>query len=201
MLTLYHVKPTFQKYLRPLVCQLARWGVTPNQITVAAIALSGGGGLAIALYPAASWPLLTLAPVLFVRMMLNALDGMLAREYRLTSPLGCLLNELGDVIADAVLYLPLALVPGVAAGWIVALVVLALLTEFVGVLGLAIAHRRCYCGPFGKSDRALVFGGVGLALGLGLPLGPWQVGVWLGLLMLALLTLWNRSRTALREVA
>ncbi|MEM6838777.1 MAG: CDP-alcohol phosphatidyltransferase family protein [Cyanobacteria bacterium P01_C01_bin.120] len=200
MLTLYHVKPTLQKLLRPLVRHLAHWGVTPNQITIAAIVLSGGGGLAIALYPTNPWPLLALSPVLFVRMVLNALDGTLAREYRLASPLGCLLNEVGDVVADALLYLPLALVPGVSAGWIVVLVVLAILTEFIGVLGLAIAQHRDYSGPFGKSDRAFVFGMLGLAWGLGLPLGPWQVGIWSALSALALLTLWHRSRAALREV-
>ena len=42
-------------------------------------------------------------------MMLNALDGMLAREFDRPTPLGALLNEIGDLVSDAALYLPLAL--------------------------------------------------------------------------------------------
>jgi CDP-diacylglycerol--glycerol-3-phosphate 3-phosphatidyltransferase len=42
-------------------------------------------------------------------MALNAIDGMLAREHGQASRLGAVLNELGDVVADAGLYLPLAL--------------------------------------------------------------------------------------------
>ncbi len=41
-------------------------------------------------------------------MALNAVDGMLAREYRQKSRLGAVLNELSDVLADAALYLPFA---------------------------------------------------------------------------------------------
>ena len=53
-------------------------------------------------------------------MALNALDGMLAREFNQKSRLGAVLNELGDVVSDTALYLPIALVPGVNSalvGW------------------------------------------------------------------------------------
>jgi CDP-diacylglycerol--glycerol-3-phosphate 3-phosphatidyltransferase len=40
-------------------------------------------------------------------MALNAIDGMLAKEFALKSRLGAMLNELGDVFSDAALYLPL----------------------------------------------------------------------------------------------
>jgi len=50
--------------------------------------------------------LLVLPPVLLLRMALNALDGMLARRTGSESLLGKWLNELGDVISDAALYLP-----------------------------------------------------------------------------------------------
>jgi CDP-diacylglycerol--glycerol-3-phosphate 3-phosphatidyltransferase len=33
-------------------------------------------------------------------MALNAIDGMLAREHDMQSPLGAMLNELGDVLSD-----------------------------------------------------------------------------------------------------
>lgn len=200
MLTLYQAKPAFQNCLRPLVRQLARRGITPNQVTVAAIALSALSGLAIATFPTATWPLVALPGVLLGRMALNAIDGLLARDYGLTSPLGCLLNELGDGVSDVALYLPFCLVPGVAASGVVAVVILALLTELVGVLGLAIAQRRTYDGPMGKSDRALVFAAIALALGLGVPAGPWLTVLLGGICGLALVTIINRARATLREV-
>jgi len=201
MLTLYQAKPAFQARLRSLVNRLADWGVTPNSVTIAAIALSGLGGLAIALFPTASWPLLGLPPVLLGRMALNAIDGMLAREHGLTSPLGAVLNELGDVLSDIALYLPFALIPGISTPAVVGVVMLAMLTEFAGVLGQAIARRRAYDGPMGKSDRALVFATVALLLGLGLTPGNWLTGVWMGVAGLLLWTIANRLRTTLKEVS
>ena len=65
----------------------------------------------------AAWALLLLPPVLFVRMALNAIDGMLAREFAQKSALGAVLNELGDVVSDTALYLPFATIAGVDASW------------------------------------------------------------------------------------
>ena len=42
MVSVYDVKPGFQKLLRPLVKLLARSGVTANQVTIAAVLLSFG---------------------------------------------------------------------------------------------------------------------------------------------------------------
>jgi CDP-diacylglycerol--glycerol-3-phosphate 3-phosphatidyltransferase len=201
MVSLYQAKPAFQNGLRPLVKQLATWGVTPNQVTVSAIALSGLSGLALACFPQSSLPLLALPGVLLLRMGLNAIDGMLAREHNLTTPLGHILNELGDVISDAVLYLPFALVPGLSAGWIVGIVILAMVTEMAGVLGDAVAQHRPYDGPMGKSDRAFVFGSVALALGLGMAATPWLSILWVGVIGLEVWTIYSRIRAALRKVA
>lgn len=174
-------------------------GVTANQVTVHAGILSGLGGLAVLLYPAAKWPLLLLPGLLFVRMALNAIDGMLAREHDMKSPKGAILNELGDVLADAALYLPLALVPGISAPLVVIMVVVAIITEMAGVVALQVGSERRYDGPFGKSDRAFLFGVLALLIGLGVPGGVW-VSVLLGVcILLGLLTILKRSKTALRE--
>lgn len=201
MLTLYHLKPAFQNRLRPLLARLARWNVSPNQITIAAIALSSGFGLAIAAFSHSPRLLLGLPLVLLGRMALNALDGMLARDYDRATPLGCILNELGDVTSDLALYLPFALIPGISAAWIVGIAILASLTELAGVLGQAIAGTRRYEGPMGKSDRALAFGAVGLALGLGMAPAPWLTGIWCGIVLLECWTLVNRIRATLQECA
>jgi CDP-diacylglycerol--glycerol-3-phosphate 3-phosphatidyltransferase len=84
MASIYDIKPAFQNLLRPIVTRaLFAAGVTANQVTVAAaLALRRRRHACIALFPAAArWPLLMLPAFLFVRMALNAIDGMLAREH------------------------------------------------------------------------------------------------------------------------
>lgn len=201
MASVYDLKPAFQGLLRPLCRGLAHAGVTANQVTVGAVLLSAAGGGAIAWRPAARWPLLLLPALLFVRMALNALDGMLAREHGMKSTLGGILNELGDVVSDATLYLPLALVPRVAPWLVVAAVALAGLTEMTGVVAVAIGASRRYDGPMGKSDRALVLGAAGLALGLGAPAARFMTPLLALVAALLVLTVVRRARGALREVA
>jgi CDP-diacylglycerol--glycerol-3-phosphate 3-phosphatidyltransferase len=201
--TIYDLKPRFQALLRPACSTLARAGVTANQVTVAAALLSFAGGAAILWRPEARWPLLMLPAVLFLRMALNAIDGMLAREHDMKSRLGAVLNELGDVIADAALYLPLAAVPGIP-GWLVAGVVMAgILVEMTGVVAVQIGASRRYDGPVGKSDRAFVFGLVAFLLGIGVAAGDggW-IEITLGLtLIFSAFTVINRARNALAEAA
>jgi CDP-diacylglycerol--glycerol-3-phosphate 3-phosphatidyltransferase len=200
MASVYDLKPAFQRLLRPLCGSLARAGITANQVTVAAALLSLAAGALVAWRPAARWPLLLIPGVLLVRMALNAIDGMLAREHGQKSALGGILNELGDVVSDAALYLPLALVPGVLPWLVAILVLLAGLTEMTGVVAVQIGASRRYDGPAGKSDRAVALGALCLALGLGVPAGPWT-NVLLALVSAALvLTVINRSRQALREL-
>lgn len=199
MATIYDLKPRFQALLRPICGALARAGVTANQVTVAAALLSVAGGGVILWQPEAPWPLLAMPVVLFLRMALNAIDGMLAREHDMKSRLGAVLNELGDVIADAALYLPLAVVPGVPAWPVVGLVMAGILVEMTGVVGIQIGASRRYDGPIGKSDRAFIFGLLAFLLGIGVGAGIW-VDI---LLMLAValsgITVINRARKALAE--
>lgn len=199
MASVYDLKPAFQGLLRPLTSGLARVGVTANAVTVAAVVLSLGTGAAIAATRGSRFSLLLLPAALFARMAMNAIDGMLAREHGQKSRLGALLNELGDVVSDAALYLPLALVPGFAARLVVAIVLLAALTELTGVLGPTIGASRRYDGPMGKSDRAFVLGLLALLLGLGVKPGAWLLGVEIALVVLLLATVWNRAARALAE--
>ncbi|ANM31394.1 hypothetical protein ABI59_20165 [Acidobacteria bacterium Mor1] len=200
-MTIYKLKPAFQNLLRPLCRSLAAIGVTANQVTLAAMALSIAVGALVALYPDRPRLLLLVPLTLFLRMALNAIDGMLAREHGMESPLGAMLNELGDVISDAALYLPLALHPGVYGPLVILIVVGAGLTELAGVVATQIGAGRRYDGPMGKSDRAFVMGATALALGVGEPGGRW-VTIWLGgILLLTALTVRNRVRAALAERA
>jgi CDP-diacylglycerol--glycerol-3-phosphate 3-phosphatidyltransferase len=195
MITLYAIKPRFQALLRPLTGQLAAAGIVANQVTAAAAAGSIAIGLAIGLGAAHPAVFLLMPVWLFLRMALNAIDGMLAREFGQKSHLGAYLNELGDVVSDAALYAPFALVApfGVLATFVV--VVLAILTEFVGILG----PSRRYDGPMGKSDRALVLGTLAFWIGIGGPLPSWFALAMPLLSALLIVTIWNRMRAGLRE--
>jgi CDP-diacylglycerol---glycerol-3-phosphate 3-phosphatidyltransferase len=199
MVSIYALKPAFQGLLRPLTRALAGAGVTANAVTIVAAVVSLVVGTAIAVSRGARGALLLLPAVLLVRMALNAIDGMLAREHGQKSRLGALLNEIGDVVSDAALYLPLALVPGFDARLAVGIVLLAVLSEMTGVLGPTIGASRRYDGPMGKSDRAFAFGLLALLLGLGVRPGAWLVVAQCAILALLLVTVWNRAARALRE--
>ena len=199
MASIYDLKPAFQRLLRPVCQRLAAAGVTANQVTLAALALSLAAGALVALSGGSAWALSLLPLVLFLRMGLNAIDGMLAREHGQVSRLGALLNELADLASDAALYLPFALVPGLWTGWVVAVVVLAMIAEAAGLLGPMIGAARRYEGPFGKSDRAAAFGLIAVLLASGLA-GPGLINWALPLMAaLALWTMVNRVRGALAE--
>jgi len=200
MPSVYDLKPKFQQFLRPLVQRLAEKGITANHVTLAAVVLSLVAGGAIALFSAQPEILLSIPVVLFLRMALNAIDGMLAREHHMASSLGAILNELGDVLSDAALYLPLALVPGIFAPWVVVMVLLAVISEMAGVIAVQIGASRRYEGPMGKSDRALWIGCISLVLGLGARPDMWVDVVLMIIVALLGLTILNRSRRALEEI-
>jgi CDP-diacylglycerol--glycerol-3-phosphate 3-phosphatidyltransferase len=176
-------------------------GITANMVTLAALFFSLLLGLGLALTPDNRLLLLLMPLWLFLRMALNAIDGMLAREHQMQSRLGALLNEMGDVLSDAALYLPLALIPGISAPAVVLIVLLSVMVEMIGVVSVQIGGSRRYDGPFGKSDRAFAFGLICLLLGLSLAPGSWSDWLLWALVAASLLTLFNRGRHALREHA
>jgi len=149
-MTLYALKPRFLELLRPLVYGLAGGGVTANQVTVAAAA--GSAAIAALIIWKIEYRLLfLLLPLwLLVRMALNAIDGVLAREFGQKSRLGAYLNEICDVISDAALYLPIAMVAPFGPLGVGLAIFLSALTEFAGVLGPTVGASRRYDGPDGK---------------------------------------------------
>jgi CDP-diacylglycerol--glycerol-3-phosphate 3-phosphatidyltransferase len=199
MATIYDLKPRFQALLRPLCQALAARGITANQVTVFAAALSLAHGLLLWAYPGNRLWLLLLPVTLFLRMALNAIDGMLAREHGQKSRLGAILNEICDVVSDAALYLPFALIAGLSPAAAVIAVLLAGLTEMIGVVAQATGASRRYDGPMGKSDRAFVFGALGFLFGIGIGPGSWGAFVQWIVAALLVATIVNRGRRALRE--
>lgn len=199
-MTIYDLKPAFQNLLRPVCKALVRGGVTANQVTIVAMLVSFLVGIAFSLNPDARWAALLIPVWLFLRMALNAIDGMMAREHNMKSALGGFLNELSDVAADAALYLPFALVAGISSPLVIAVVILGTFTEMAGVVAVQVGASRRYDGPMGKSDRAFIFGVIGLVLGLGFDPG-WWVNALLGIVAaLSLVTIFHRVSRGLKEI-
>ena len=196
-MSIYALKPRFQALLRPLTARLYKAGVTANQVTVAACLASVAIGVLLAVMPERAALFLLIPAWFLLRMALNAIDGMLAREFGQASRLGAYLNELTDVVSDTLLYLPFALLPG-SSPWLVgAIIVLSIISEMAGVLGATVGASRRYDGPMGKSDRAFVFGTIGLLVGVGVPLAAAFNWIWAAVVAALLVTTLNRVRKGL----
>ena len=157
MISIYQIKPAFQRLLRPLLKVLFKLGVLPNHLTLLAMFSSILIGIGFYVEPNGIMRLILPLFLLF-RMALNALDGMMATTYELKSRAGEILNEVGDVISDAALYIPLIALTETSALVVIVFVWLAALNELAGILAKVISGERRYDGPMGKSDRALVIG-------------------------------------------
>jgi CDP-diacylglycerol---glycerol-3-phosphate 3-phosphatidyltransferase len=157
VISIYKLKPWFQQLLKPLLEMLYKAGVSANAITWSGILLSTVAGVLFWIHPYGNIFLL-IPVVLLVRMAINALDGMMARTYNMQSKAGEMLNELGDVWSDLVLFLPLLQLKWLNVYVVLAFLFLSVINEFAGVMGKVIGGERRYDGPMGKSDRALLVG-------------------------------------------
>ncbi len=197
MISIYQLKPRFQAFLRPLVCTCAAVGITANTVTAAAMLVSLALGAVLARYSEHRTLFVLLPLWMFLRMAFNAIDGMLAREFGQKSALGAYLNELSDVVSDAALYLPFVAVAPFGWGSVGAVIFLSAVSEMAGALAPMIGGERRYDGPMGKSDRAFVFGALGLATAMLPTLPAWVF--WLMPLIAAaiILNIVNRIRSGI----
>jgi alpha-beta hydrolase superfamily lysophospholipase/phosphatidylglycerophosphate synthase len=195
----YALKPVVQRLLRPRAKALAKAGIRANEVTIFAVGLSVATGVTLLL--SRDPRLFLLLPlVLMARMALNALDGILAREFGHESTLGVYLNELADVTSDIFLYLPFAHISGFSPFWVWNVVVLAVISEMAGVVAVMAGANRRYDGPMGKSDRALVFGALALYVGIAGGVPEWTGNLVPKLLLgLLAITIVNRVRGGLHE--
>lgn len=167
MISVYKLKPKFQQLLTPVLLFLHKNKVTANQITVASILLSVIIGILFWNADLSKWFFLSLPIGLLLRMALNALDGMMARKFNQTSRLGEVLNEMGDIVSDVIIFFPLLKFQPESVYLIVILIILSVINEFSGLIGKVVGKERRYDGPMGKSDRALILGIYGLAVFFG----------------------------------
>jgi len=171
-------RPVVEKVVAPLIARLARAGVTPDGITVVgtlgavvgAVVLFGTGHL--------FWGTV----VVTVSVLLDLLDGALARARGGGTVFGAVLDSVGDRAADAAIF-------GALIWWFAGsgnnrlLVLLALLCLVLGVLTSYVKARAegvgidCNVGVVERLERLLlVLFGTGLA-GLGVPYAL-HVGLW-----------------------
>ncbi len=207
-MSIYQLKTQFQNQLRPISDALVSFGVSANQVTVSAIVLSAGSAYVIAnIAPQANNNTLTNNPTernariwlilpvaLFVRMALNAIDGMMAKEHQQASNLGAVLNEGGDIVSDYLLIASLSPHIPTTTGnklyfspkalqlpqdlssaklsnhtHLKLINSLSMLTEVVAISASLTTGERANHGPLGKSDRAFELGAIGFFMAFAQP--------------------------------
>jgi len=199
MLDLPDTKPILERLFRPVARGLGRRGVRPNMLTLASLSSSALAGVLALEYPTATWPLFAILAAMLMRLALNHVDGILAREHDMKTRLGGLLNEIATPAEDMALYLPLAVRPGMPATLIVGTVMSGVLVEVVGLSALAVGSARRFDGPMTKVARGIFFGTLALAALLGLAPALWAPAALLLMVGLLAVTASNRLSRAMTE--
>jgi CDP-diacylglycerol--glycerol-3-phosphate 3-phosphatidyltransferase len=185
------------KILRPVLQALHKAHITANQITTASLVLSFVIGVLFWFGKDCRIFFLALPVGLFLRMALNALDGMMARTYHQQSKKGEVLNELGDIVSDLFIYFPLIQYEPGSLYLVVIFICLSEINEFAGILGKAVSGERRYEGPMGKSDRAFVMGVYGLLCFFQVGFRPYSGYIFAFLILLLLISTFTRTKNIL----
>lgn len=163
MQSTYSLKSRFQQRLLPIRDWLITRHISPNTITLSTCGLCLLYACLLAWKPTRYITLIGLPVFLFIRMALNALDGMVASATQQQTPLGSVLNEVCDIISDVALFSIFIVFLPVKLEYWVALLILIILSEFVALAIFQAINKRPYSGPFGKSDRAVYLAIVGIS--------------------------------------
>ncbi|MDR3025920.1 CDP-alcohol phosphatidyltransferase family protein [Chryseobacterium sp.] len=199
MISVYKLKPKFQQLLTPVLLFFHRNKITANQITVSSVLLSVIIGILFWNADISKWFFLSLPIGLLIRMALNALDGMMARKFNQTSKLGEVLNEVGDVVSDVIIFFPLLKFQPESLYLIVVFIVLSIINEFAGLMGKIVGKERRYDGPMGKSDRALILGLYGLLIFFGVTITAVSQYIFGIIIVLLLISTYTRLKKSLNE--
>ncbi|MDO0949698.1 CDP-alcohol phosphatidyltransferase family protein [Mammaliicoccus sciuri] len=200
MISIYEIKPKFQQLLMPIVDWMRKIGMTPNQVTILALLLSIVTGIILSIFHENKWIYILMPIVMFVRMALNAIDGVMAKKYQMKSHLGLLLNELGDVISDLFLFIPFVFIAEDYGIGIMLFISLSIISEMAGVTVQVIGSSRRYDGPMGKSDRAFIIGFISFLIFVHLNIIPYLHFVFYVCSILMLINIYNRITNGLKEV-
>lgn len=199
MISVYKLKPKFQQLLTPVLLFLNKNAITANQITISSILLSVVIGVLFWNADTSKWFFLSLPIGLLLRMALNALDGMMARRFNQTSKLGEVLNEVGDIVSDVIIFFPLLKFQPESLYLIVIFIVLSIINEFAGLIGKIVGKERRYDGPMGKSDRALMLGLYGLLIFFGVSITTISSYIFGAIILLLFISTYTRLKKSLNE--
>lgn len=152
---LYAAKSWFTRRLRRIVETAVARRISPDAFTLGGV---GAAGLA-AVCVARGWWLGALL-ALVARLAGANLDGAVARARDVSRPWGFVLNEVGDRVADLVVFVGLAGLAADVAGWASSAVVLvavtgaaATLPTFAALAAAGAGGTRPNGGPVGKTER------------------------------------------------
>src|SRR5512142_2798009 len=149
---LYNLKVPARRMIRGLLPFLARtspdtisWSLIPVGAATAACLVAGALG-----HP---WAWLVAIALVFLRMFLGTLDGLVATHFEKCTPRGELVNRLAPELCDVLYATALAAArPGWRLAGIAALGV-AWLTSFAGLVGAVVGRPTQSVGPAGSTDR------------------------------------------------
>ena len=150
---IYSTKSKWQRALQPIVEFCVARRIHPNAFTYGALLLSLTA--TISLYFAGTnhvW-LWIVIPCILIRLLLNLMDGQIARALDLADDWGEIKNEFGDRIADLMIFIAIGLSSYANTGLAFITLTLILLVSYLGILGKALGRQRVYGGIFGKGDR------------------------------------------------
>src|SRR6187397_2272170 len=155
-MNLYAGKGAINARLAPLVAWLAARGVTADTLTLAAIPVAAGAAACLLLSAVTPWWLAIVPLLAALRLLLNLLDGQVARLTGRTHPRGELFNEVGDRLADVLFLAPVAFLPGALPEVTLLGVTVAVLASYVGITARAAGGERIYRGILSKPGRMVL---------------------------------------------
>ena len=152
---IYTTKSKWQRALQPIVDFCVARHIHPNVFTYSALILSLIAALAFYLANLNKNWLWIVLPCVLIRLLLNLMDGQVARALNLADDWGEVKNEFGDRIADALIFGAIGLSGYIETGLALVALTLILLVSYLGILGKALGGQRVYGGLFGKGDRMI----------------------------------------------
>ncbi len=147
------LKKLYEKYpfLRRYFLTPFAYNTNPNTISfIALISAFIAGGLFYNKYYVFG------ALFVLINGYLDLLDGEVAKKHNRARPLGDFLDHFFDRIADIMIIFPLSFAPFVNTNLVFAVIVLMLLTSYLGVESQALLNKRNYSGIGGRAERLTI---------------------------------------------
>jgi phosphatidylglycerophosphate synthase len=167
------IASAFRRTAESVTRLCVRSRVHPDAISYGSIVAAAGAGAMLWWSGRYPWLLLLVPVLLYLRLYLNMLDGMVALAGRTASLRGEILNDLPDRVSDVLIFVGLAhsgLCHVVSGYWAA---IMAVMTAYVGMLGQAVGVRREFGGVMSKPWRMLVLHvGAWAAFGIALSRTP-----------------------------